>query len=99
MLPSGTSSAWACVRPICTVPASTFTMSSSGFFAGVSSRSTRGTDLPICGTLNLAGLGTLPSMMATGMLAGRLYRVSRKRYFREAVGLTATRPAPVVELT
>ncbi len=34
------------------------------------------------------GLGTLPSMMATGMLAGRLYRMSRQRYFREAVGLT-----------
>jgi len=45
---------------------------------------------PVSGALYMAafGLGTLPSVMATGLLAGRLYQLSRKPYLKEAVGVT-----------
>ena len=44
---------------------------------------------PVSGALYMAafGLGTLPSVMVTGMLAGKLYHVARQPYLRIAVGL------------
>ena len=44
---------------------------------------------PMNGALYMAafGLGTLPSVMATGLLAGRLYRIARLPYLRVTVGI------------
>ncbi|WP_428624826.1 sulfite exporter TauE/SafE family protein [Sedimenticola sp.] len=44
---------------------------------------------PVNGALYMAafGLGTLPSVMATGLLAGRLYRYAQNPYLKVGVGL------------
>jgi len=44
---------------------------------------------PVNGALYMAafGLGTLPSVMATGLLAGRLYRYAQNPYLKVMVGL------------
>lgn len=44
---------------------------------------------PVSGALYMAafGLGTLPSVMVTGLLASKLYRAARQPYLRIAVGL------------
>lgn len=44
---------------------------------------------PVNGALYMAafGLGTLPSVMATGLLAGRLYRYAQNPYLKVLVGL------------
>lgn len=45
---------------------------------------------PLAGALYMAmfGLGTLPTMLATGLLAGRLYRYARVPHLRVFAGLT-----------
>jgi sulfite exporter TauE/SafE len=44
---------------------------------------------PVSGALYMFafGLGTLPSVMATGLLAGKLYRVARLPYLKAGVGV------------
>lgn len=44
---------------------------------------------PASGALYMAafGIGTLPSVMAAGLLAGRLYQLTRKPYLKETVGV------------
>ena len=43
---------------------------------------------PLSGALYMAafGVGTLPAVMATGVLAGRFYQLARRPYLKEAVG-------------
>ena len=50
--------------------------------------STATRDGPVSGALYMLafGLGTLPSVMATGLLAGKLYRMAQQPYLRVTVG-------------
>ena len=54
--------------------------------------STAGREDPLSGALYMAayGFGTLPAVLATGLLAGKLYRVAQTPYLRLIIGVIIT---------